>query len=76
MIATGSDDHVVRLFNQFIMKMPQMELFGHRSQVLTVQFVKMDSVVMDGVQEENAVILLSYSVDSVSGNKPFKCHES
>lgn len=63
MVATGSDDYVVRLFNQFVMKMPQMELFGHRSSVLSVAFVEVDpSLVPEG---DNPILLLSYSTDSV-----------
>ncbi|CAL8092405.1 unnamed protein product [Orchesella dallaii] len=56
MIATGSDDFIVRLFSQFILKMPQMELIGHRSAVLSVAFTEINFM-------ENAV-LLSYSADS------------
>lgn len=65
MVATGSDDFVVRLFNQFVMKLPQMELLGHRSPVMAVEFVKVDFYVAGAEQGDDPVLLLSYSADSV-----------
>lgn len=65
MVATGSDDYVVRLFNQFIMKMPQMEMMGHRSSIIAVRFVQVGWCVTGSEHGDKPTLLLSYSADSV-----------
>ncbi|CAG7695905.1 unnamed protein product, partial [Allacma fusca] len=44
-----------RLFNQFVMKMPQMELSGHKEPIVAVEFLQVPF-------SENP-ILISYSKD-------------
>src|SRR5271156_5846333 len=57
LMATGSNDFVIRLFNDFVTQMPQMELTGHKAPILAVEFVHISFL--------KAQTLLSYSKDVV-----------
>lgn len=56
-IVTGSGDGIVRIFSQFSMKMPQMELAGHKAGVVGVEMLTLSF--------SDAPIILSYSEDVV-----------
>ena len=58
LIATGSDDCIVRLFNQYVMKMPQMELEAHTSPIIGLEFLQLPF--------SDKPLLISYSTDTVS----------
>jgi WD40 repeat protein len=56
-IVTGSEDGIVRIFSQFSMKMPQMELQGHRAAIVGLALLP--------IPFSESEILLSYSEDVV-----------
>ena len=58
LIATGSDDCIVRLFNQYVMKMPQMELVAHKSPIIGLEFLQLPF--------SDKPLLISYATDTVS----------
>ncbi|XP_035713353.1 uncharacterized protein LOC118437913 [Folsomia candida] len=55
-IITGSEDGVIRIFSEFSMKMPQMELSGHKGAVIGLALLSVPF-------SSGGEILLSYSED-------------